>query len=67
MPGLQKQLLDLFSDLEPDVREVVKRVLEIEQSLIHLERPHGVMEQIDQILETVAKQSEWKGSERDED
>lgn len=67
MPGLQKQLLDLFSDLEPDVREVVKRVLEIEQSLIHLERPHGVMEQIDQILEIVAKQSEWKGSERDED
>jgi len=67
MPGLQKQLLDLFSDLEPDVREVVKRVLEIEQSLIHLEKPHGVMEQIDQILETVAKQSEWKGSERDED
>lgn len=66
MPGLQKQLLDLFSNLEPDVREVVKRVLEIEQSLIHLERPHGVMEQIDQILETVAKQSEWKGSERDE-
>ena len=67
MPGLQKQLLDLFSDLEPDVRDVVKRVLEIEQSLIHLERPHGVMEQIDQILETVAKQGEWKGSERDED
>ena len=67
MPGLQKQLLDLFSDLEPDVREVVKRVLEIEQSLIHLERPHGVMEQIDQILETVTKQGEWRGSERDED
>lgn len=67
MPGLQKQLLDLFSDLEPDIRDVVKRVLEIEQSLIHLEKPHGVMEQIDQILETVAKQGEWKGSERDED
>lgn len=67
MPGLQKQLLDLFNDLEPDVREVVKRVLEIEQSLIHLERPHGVMEQIDQILETVTKQGEWRGSERDED
>ncbi len=67
MPGLQKQLLDLFSDVDPSVREVVIRVLGVEQSLIHLERPHGVMEQIDHILETVAKQNEWKVEARDED
>jgi|GEM_PF-967750 hypothetical protein len=67
MPSLQKQILDLFSDVDPGIREVVKRVLEVEQSLIHLEKPHGVMEQIDQILETVAKQGEWKEFERDED
>ncbi len=66
MPSLQKQLLDLFSDVDPGIREVVRRVIEVEQSLIHLEKPHGVMEQIDQILETVAKQSEWKGTNQDE-
>lgn len=67
MPGLQKQILDLFNDVKPDVREVVRRVLGIEQSLIHLEKPHGVMDQIDQVLETVAKRSEWKAVGRDED
>jgi hypothetical protein len=57
MPSLQKQILALFEDVDPNIREVVTEVLLIEQELIHLERPRGVMERIDQVLDRIARES----------
>lgn len=57
MPSLQKQILNLFNDIEPELKEVVADVLVIEQELIHMERPRGVMERINQVLDRVARQA----------
>lgn len=56
MPSLQKQILNLFEDIDPELKEVVADVLLIEQEFIHMERPRGVMERIDQVLDRVASQ-----------
>ena len=61
MPGLQKQILELFSDVDPDLREVVADVLMIELELIHMGKPRGVMEKINDILEHVARISVQEG------
>ena len=57
MASLQKQIASLFEGIEPDVLELVTRVLEIEKEFLHLERPHGVMEKIDAALDAVAQAS----------
>jgi len=54
MSSLQKQILSLFEDVDPALKEVVTEVLAIEQSNIHMERPR-VKEDIDNVLERVAK------------
>jgi hypothetical protein len=57
MPSLQKQILSLFNGIDPELKEVVAEVLLIEQEFIHMERPRGVMERIDQVLDRVARQA----------
>lgn len=57
MASLQKQIASLFEGIEPDVLELVTRVLEIEQEFLHLENPRGVMEKIDAALDVVAQAS----------
>lgn len=57
MTSLQKQILSLFDGVEPEILELVTRVIEIEQEFLHLERPHGVMEKIDEALDVVAQAS----------
>lgn len=55
MSSLQKQILSLFEDVDPALKEVVTEVMLVEQEFIHMERPRGVMERIDQVLDRVAK------------
>lgn len=55
MASLQTQIENLFKGVEPDVLELVTRVLEIEKEFLHLERPHGVMEKIEDALDAVAQ------------
>jgi hypothetical protein len=57
MATLQTQIANLFEGIEPDVLELVTRVLEIEKEFLHLERPHGVMEKIEDALDVVAQTS----------
>ena len=57
MASLQTQIANLFDGIEPDVLDLVMRVLEIEKEFLHLERPHGVMEKIEGALDTVAQAS----------
>ncbi|MCK6580453.1 MAG: hypothetical protein L6Q98_20355 [Anaerolineae bacterium] len=57
MASLQTQIDSLFKGIEPDVFELVTRVIEIEKEFLHLERPHGVMEKIEGALDSVAQNS----------
>ncbi len=57
MASLQTQIENLFKGVEPDILELVTRVLEIEKEFLHLERPHGVMEKIEDALDAVAQNS----------
>ncbi|MCE7948740.1 MAG: hypothetical protein DYG88_15055 [Chloroflexi bacterium CFX4] len=57
MTSLQNQIATLLEGTDPDVRELVNKVLEIEQEFLHLERPHGVMEKINDILNRIAQAS----------
>ncbi len=57
MASLQTQIASLFDGIEPDVLDLVTRVLEIEKEFLHLERPHGVMEKIEEALDVVAQAS----------
>jgi len=54
MSSLQKQILSLFEDVDLALKEVVTEVMLVEQEFIHMERPRGVMERIDQVLDRVA-------------
>lgn len=57
MASLQTQIASLFDGIEPDVLDLVTQVLEIEKEFLHLERPHGVMEKIEEALDMVAQAS----------
>jgi hypothetical protein len=57
MASLQKQIAGLFEDADPDILELLTRVLQIEQEFLHLERPHGVMEKISDALDVIAQAS----------
>ncbi len=57
MASLQKQIASLFEGIEPDVRELVTRVLEIEKEFLHLKRPDGIMERINAAVDEVAQLS----------
>lgn len=57
MASLQTQIASLFEGSEPDVFDLVTKVLEIEKEFLHLERPHGVMEKIEEALSLVAQAS----------
>jgi hypothetical protein len=57
MPSLQKQILSLFNDIDPELKEIVAEVLLIEQEFIHMEKPRGVMERIAHVLDRVARQA----------
>lgn len=57
MASLQKQIASLFEGIEPDVLDLVTRVLEIEKEFLHLKRPDGIMEKINAALDEVAQLS----------
>lgn len=57
MASLQKQIASLFEGVEPDILELVTRVLEIEQEFLHMENPRGVNEKIDAAIDVVAQAS----------
>lgn len=66
MPNLQKQILSLFTDIDSELKEIVAEVLLIEQEFIHMERPRGIMDRIDHVLDRVARHAlKEKGNHED--
>lgn len=55
---LKERILELFRDHEPEVREVIARVLEEEWAHLSLERPRGIRERIRQIIDDEVKSRE---------
>lgn len=56
MANLQKQILDLFAECEPDLHEVIVEVIQFELENIHLKEPRYTRPIMD-ILDRVARET----------
>ena len=55
---LKDTIRDLFRKCEPDVQEVLARVLEEEWAKLSYDKPRGIIEQVRQIIDAEAGRSE---------
>ena len=55
---LKERILELFHEYEPEVQNVINRVLEEEWERLSLERPRGIMDRIRQIIDEEVKNRE---------
>ncbi len=55
---LKDTIRDLFQKCEPDVQEVLARVIEEEWAKLSYDRPRGITDQIRQIIDAEAGRSE---------
>lgn len=52
---LKEKILELFREYDPEVQEVITRVLEEEWAHLSLEKPRGIKQKIRQIIDDEAK------------
>ena len=55
---LREKVLELFREYDPEVREVIARVLEKEWARLSFERPRGITEEIRHIIDAEVKSHE---------
>ena len=55
---LKEKILELFREYDPEVQEVITRVLEEEWAHLSLEKPRGIRKKIRQIIDDEVKISE---------
>lgn len=53
MATLQDQIKRLFSDVDPEVRQLVDKVISIEVEFLHLENPVGIKDEIAKAINSV--------------
>ncbi len=53
--SLQEKVLALFKDYDPKIREIIAEVLAAEQEHLSMKNPRGVVEEIEDIIDRVAK------------
>lgn len=53
---LKDRLKELFRSYDPAVRRVIQEVGEIEQQYISMERPRGIMKDIDEMITRIARE-----------
>lgn len=53
---LRDRLKELFKSYDPSVRRVIHEVGEIEQQYISMERPRGIMKDIDEMITRIARE-----------
>lgn len=53
---LKDRLKALFKSYDPAVRQVIYEIGDIEQQYISMERPRGIMKDIDEAITRIAKQ-----------
>ena len=65
---LKDRLKALFKSYDPAVRQVIYEIGDIEQQYISMERPRGIMKDIDEVITRIARQElERLGKEGDKD
>ncbi|MCA9901987.1 MAG: hypothetical protein KC433_27600 [Anaerolineales bacterium] len=63
---LKDRLKALFTSYDPAVRQVIYEIGDIEQQYISMERPRGIMKDIDEAITRIARQElERMNSEKD--
>ncbi|MBK6709678.1 MAG: hypothetical protein IPG51_04945 [Chloroflexi bacterium] len=63
---LKDRLKALFKSYDPVVRQVIYEVGEIEQQYISMEKPRGIMKDIDEIITRIAKEELEKVSKKED-
>lgn len=63
---LKDRLKALFKSYDPVIRQVIYEVGEIEQQYISMEKPRGIMKDIDEIITRIAKEELEKGSKKED-
>lgn len=53
---LKDRLRELFKGYPPNVQQVIREVGEIEQQYISMERPRGIMKDIDEMITRIVKE-----------
>ena len=48
---LRERILGLFREYDPDVQQVIAKVIEAEWAKLSYERPRGIVEEIRQIID----------------
>lgn len=65
---LKDRLRALFKSYDPAVRQVIYEIGDIEQQYISMDRPRGIMKDIDEVITRIARQElERLGKEGDKD
>lgn len=60
---LQEKVLAMFKDYEPAVREIIAEVLILEQEHLSMEKPRGIIEKIEDVIDRVVKDETRKHSD----
>jgi hypothetical protein len=55
---LRAKILNLFKEYEPEVREVLARVIEAEWGKLSYKKPSGIIEEIRDIIDAEARLSD---------
>lgn len=53
---LKDRLKELFKGYPPAIQQIIREVGEIEQQYISMEKPRGIMKDIDEMLTRIAKE-----------
>ena len=56
MKNMKNRVRDFVSSLSPDVQVIIREVILAESAKLHLRRPHGIIEEIKQIIQQEVKQ-----------
>jgi len=52
---LREKILELFKECDPDVMNVIERVLDAEWAKLSYEKPRGIIEEIRHIVDSEAR------------
>jgi hypothetical protein len=53
---LRERIKELFNSYDPAVRQVIYEVGEVEQQYISMEKPRGIMKEIDEVVTRIARE-----------
>ncbi len=59
---MKEKLITLIAQFEPEVQSVVAEVIAKERERLDLLRPHGIMDDIEDIIDRVARHEMGKGT-----